>query len=1198
MAVAKRAPDKFRSLSPRPGQLVIAILTILSLLPITWALAFPEPNNRALCPPDREAPPRLAPESEIQAPASSTTPTVQILNPLSGAKVSDKYDGTDRRYHITAVAVGVPSEAVLEAVIQRGLNSEVVLGTLCPVEGTRDTFEGFWDIPDAFPEGTADFIVNAFDRAGDGAQVIATDKVAITVQHLGGAASDDVRLLWPPNDGPLGFFRNKAGEWRLSIQARTSTASGTPAIRYSTSPLGAEPAYRECATLRNTFVNRASDTTTLFEFSCRLAAGDRPSAVTGIAAIAQTGTESSDAHRVHPFLQKSSDMKVNLEGIFKALSVQQQLSPPANYPSNRRRLAGAECLQFVAIVTDQFARPVSGANVDVELRGPTETASFGPAVTGSGTTGTQNGAGAASAPDRASATEPTVNCSGQQALGPTDLKQGRTVVADGPDAKAIESVDGTNDAGRWGFQIYSAEPGFSKLRAWVDEEPLASETSDRVPDDDRFTDGEEAAGVSQAQWLEGPLQLDITPRDEFVSIGTCRIYRVEAVAGRAPISGFNIDLHIRIPDPTLKLCGGGEEILTFADSNHPDGHTHAPAPQGATGAVATICPTGAYPCHHLEGTTDEEGQLVFGLTSSIAGRSSVLAWADGEPGQDNDLQSSKPAFTLVTEWVDGSLDSSIRLLAPSDDLAATGNGLQKVSADSFRIVGRVGSPDAVKRVTIEVSRAPSVDRVVVGEATRIGNSNFYEFVWDLNRALSSYQSGDPSESPSPSPSGSPSPSVPVGAPVKPGVPDGTYTITARVDNTRSDSHALEVNRSLNPPDDTAAPLESATITSPKNGGVLGFVDGTTKISGVATAGAEGVDIFYTTVGLTEKPVWNRCGHRLFPGTATGPQAFTDGMCSLVGAGKPAKVTGLAVVPFNCNIPTPGCANPSPAPIGGISGAALPRGNQGALGAGDTIAVIGCEGSPCLVMRPSDWNATIESCVPLSVHVAQQAQPAKNQRVGLEFRGPSDRIRFCDPIELDDAWLGSPEFVEADPFGPDLHSIAGLTDDSGEFHFGVRSEDSNFASIFSAVEGASSIVTAWLDDGDLDREEGEQAATSAIHWLLPDRCTVVGTDRADELVGTLGHDKICGLGGDDIIYGLEGNDVVLGGDGNDRIFGQEGRDLLFGESGDDSLIGGPGNDGLDGGPGEDRCNPGAGKKNDVSNCETVIEPKRKRPHNAI
>jgi Ca2+-binding RTX toxin-like protein len=104
------------------------------------------------------------------------------------------------------------------------------------------------------------------------------------------------------------------------------------------------------------------------------------------------------------------------------------------------------------------------------------------------------------------------------------------------------------------------------------------------------------------------------------------------------------------------------------------------------------------------------------------------------------------------------------------------------------------------------------------------------------------------------------------------------------------------------------------------------------------------------------------------------------------------------------------------------------------------------------------------------------------------------------------------------------------------------------------------------------------AAAAKPRCFGERATIVGTDRADELVGTSGRDVIVGLGGADTIEGLKGKDIICGGPGADRILGGKGLDLMFGDQGDDRLIGGkgtynqivpgPGDDFVDGG-----SNPG-------------------------
>jgi len=76
-----------------------------------------------------------------------------------------------------------------------------------------------------------------------------------------------------------------------------------------------------------------------------------------------------------------------------------------------------------------------------------------------------------------------------------------------------------------------------------------------------------------------------------------------------------------------------------------------------------------------------------------------------------------------------------------------------------------------------------------------------------------------------------------------------------------------------------------------------------------------------------------------------------------------------------------------------------------------------------------------------------------------------------------------------------------------------------------------------------------------------RCTISGTEAADELVGTDRKDVICGRGGDDLIRAGAGNDVLRGAAGADELHGDDGRDVL---------IGGTEVDALDGGTGTNRC----------------------------
>lgn len=101
------------------------------------------------------------------------------------------------------------------------------------------------------------------------------------------------------------------------------------------------------------------------------------------------------------------------------------------------------------------------------------------------------------------------------------------------------------------------------------------------------------------------------------------------------------------------------------------------------------------------------------------------------------------------------------------------------------------------------------------------------------------------------------------------------------------------------------------------------------------------------------------------------------------------------------------------------------------------------------------------------------------------------------------------------------------------------------------------------------------------WAPPaPACTIMGTNKADNLKGTSGADVICGLEGDDTIHGNGGNDTVVGGPGNDKLYGDAGDDTILGEDGNDTLTGGAGKDSFSGGEGADTLNAKDGVKGEL------------------
>jgi TolB protein len=120
---------------------------------------------------------------------------------------------------------------------------------------------------------------------------------------------------------------------------------------------------------------------------------------------------------------------------------------------------------------------------------------------------------------------------------------------------------------------------------------------------------------------------------------------------------------------------------------------------------------------------------------------------------------------------------------------------------------------------------------------------------------------------------------------------------------------------------------------------------------------------------------------------------------------------------------------------------------------------------------------------------------------------------------------------------------------------------------SDADGYFQVYVSLLDGTGARRLTGPPRAFASTG----DRCTIVGTPRADVLTGTSRGDVICGLGGDDRIDGAGADDIVDGGPGADRITGGRDEDMLLGGTGADLLFASDSRrDHVDGGRGRDRA----------------------------
>lgn len=1064
---------------------------------------------------------------------------VQVLSPPSvpgtaTPKMSNRPNGTEIAAHVTAVISRAPEGTEVEAFVEPSGGTRRSIGNMNQVSGSSDTWMLPWTIPAAFEKGNATISIEA--KGPDGHDV-GKDSVGVSLQHkddpqsavppsVSGArpAAETAAITWPTQGGPLGFYKAPGGRWETVITGILSTganASDSFDLYYSVTPIGVDPVFTGCTQgSKATTPNDDEEALRPFQGRCRLAEDDTPSRVTAVAAIPRRNdpsatslsgspaTQAATAHRVAPFIQVAGDMNVELTEVTPT-----NLS--ANQPSGKRRLAGNGCLDVTARVTDQFGQPVQGANIDAQVIGPTGAVAFG-----SGGSSFRVPAGI---PE-----EDASNCSGG-----TAQKQGRATFEDGRVMKRIESVEGSGlpggGIGEWRMRVFTpAEAfGFSDLFVWVDEEPRHDETGD-PEHGNNVLDGGEPSAALRLQWLERAAALTITPANDSFPTDSCARHIITAAGGRSLMRGVNVDLHLRGPRAEQLFC----KVPGVADLRVPDRGDHgteeAPSEDTHPANTRNVCPGEGQPCLHREGETDSQGRLIVGLSSNAAGTTTIRAWLDGEAGHDDDLDNvAALAADASTSWIKSDGDVKLAFANPSSHLGSRGVG---AGQETYLISLTADAPYQVKAIDLEVAQGDN--RVELGRAEQVAGSGTYQFLWDLEQG-------------------------PFPGAEEPGpVPDGSYTIRARIPGTSIsvDSPALTVKRVGTP--FTDPPWQWARIEAPGNGRSAIFdPDGKVAVTGVASAGTEAVDLYYSRglPGRDRQGTWTSCGPEVvLSGTGTEEQTF-EAACTLASGHRFDQVTAIAAVPYNCAVD--GCVAATGRRVGG--------GAQG----GSAVAVTGCASSPCVTVTPGRWQTKVGRCVAAFVDaVDTTGQPLSGRSVEVTAEGPGNKVSFCNP----DA-KGNPS-----DGGSRRATMTGTTDSDGYLSFGVVSHDASFKDIFSAIEhGVTTVSARLVGDG------GSEVTSGEVHWSLPGRCTLIGTPGDDVLVASSFPSKICGLGGNDVIYGLDGltgNDTILGGPGNDIIFAQRGNDTVKGGHGNDSILGGPGDDRLYGQAGTDEIFGEAG--NDI------------------
>lgn len=1108
---------------------------------------------------------------------------------ISNPKVSDKFDGIDTAYHVVAVAKDPPPTALVEAYYQPVTGNEVTIGQMTPVPGAPDTFEFFWDIPSSIPNADRGFvIVRLYEETPTGFEQLSEHSVQVRIMtgpiiYSGGnaaSAAETVELTWPAQNGVLGFFKGAAAgsQWRAVLDGTASVftpqnrpqnpnehgSNGTNRVElfYSKTKPGLEPEFVFCGSGSLDGIDDRGFQT--WQAECALATADRPSQVTAVAAVAMEdqddsgegeplySQEAADVHVLQPYLQRVEDMTVDVR-------------TSTSSDSGRRRHAvlgtssNLACIAYEVRVTDVLDRPVEGANVDIHLRGPGDQVQFGTDTgTGIATSGKQK-------PQKGHSTEAGRNCSAAS----NTAEQGDHNVPGGDDVKHVESTEGTGSGGggttfgEWMFQLWSSAAGDTEITAWVDEEPVATESQKREADDD-ILEPTEASDTNFAQWLASAPALTIDPLGATAAAGECQRFIVRARVGTRAVRGANVDVHATGPSDDLDFCDPG------------DGST-VNAPQGGTGHNAEdareVAHAGQPPvAQHTEGETNDAGNLVVGVISPIAGDTTLTAWYDGgEAPFDNDNQDAGEATATATvNWIVSTGDAAISFLNPSPYGDAGTNVAKTRDVDeAYHLVARVSS---LQPVAVEFFyRSGSDPLVKIADATRVGQSDAYEAYWPV------------------------------------GVADGSYTLVARIAGTTiAAEQAVTVNNSPTATDPRDVPFETLEITAPLDGARATFTKGKVVVRGVTSAGAEGVDLFYTKAGPLATPAsaaWISCGFApLASGSA--PKEFT-GECQLQGSDQPALVTGVAALPYDCV--QAGCnAAPGAAPGGGR--------NPGARDSGDAHRVIGAEASPLLRVEPAETAGPIETCQKFVVTLQDQTgQPIPSQNLDAHLVGPGGGGNFCAPEDQ----TGTPRRAPND--GGHLtdgnETDEGYHDEGGSAVRHTEAESTGNGRFVFGIESATagdSQVIVWLDENDNDlQDQGETTDSSIMHWEDESACDITGTDGPDELEGSDASETICGFGGDDVIRGGggdddiaggAGNDALRGGGGSDRVRGGAGNDKVFGGAGDDDLAGGgggdtvkghgsndrlrgnKGNDTLIGGRGRDDCGGGTGRDR-LRGCES-------------
>ena len=982
----------------------------------------------------------LMPTARVAAQEAPAEPaTIHLLNPSaaydpsggsSPPAVSDKPDGVANAYHVVAWTEGAPTGARVEASVTSG-GSVHPIGGLVRV-GQSAMWETLWDIPEGLAQGPATISIRLLEPSETGFNELARDEVEVRLRHKGTGSpgledqgpDEAVSLRWPLPNGRLGFFKPSGGKWHGAVDLAVSAGAERVDVFYSVSEPGTEPLYKFCG---NAAVTPGA--VPLFvRADCGLLEEDLPSDVTAVGALARLSTDPTGVVDPEAFSQESADVNVAAGYVQKRNDMRLNLLPFG-------RALQEQCVTFVVGVSDGFSRPVQGVNLDVHLEGPAA-ASFAVASQSSG----------GRAPDSEGHTPvPAVNFAGtesgeQGSHGDPPPSEGEPeegepeegepeegepeegepeegepapegeAGAEGVAPRHRESTDGSGlsggdgvGPGGWRFDLYSAEAGIADLTVWID----GGRPGQR---DDDVLGRSEPLASARAQWFSEAPTLRVTPLAGSGMVGDCRAFVASVRAGGVPVPGINVDIHATGPAPDVDFCtpSFGSVLrapLPLAGADEP--HSHETD-------VESFHPTAEAPAvQHTEASASEQGIVVFGLSSPVPGDASIVAWADGEVGTDNDVQgSSEPTGVAALSWAGSTGDVELSFIDPSDyggvGSPGIGTGTQLPEGRPISINVRGDVPSLIPGVEILISSDGGETFRALGVADRVGNSNNYTLEWIVD------------------------------------VPRGPHRLRAQVFGT---DVVEDIGVRVGPPqqalETSVVPLEYLSLESPDTVTGTVFIEGKTKVTGQASPGAEGVDLFYTTKSAKDTPQaadWLFCGYIDLDGTGTELQPF-EGECTLRPNDRPWEVTGIGAVSVDCTLQD-GC-DPDPAAAGGVQG----RGAQ--KESGDAVTVRGRFTESVVHVR-GPRRGRVDRCRRFVVGVSTlDRYPVPGDDLDLAIlRGAAS---FCNLPGADYGWSGSSTHIET------------TVPIQGKIAFGLR----------SPTAGRSSMV-GWVDlDGD-DRRGEEEA----------------------------------------------------------------------------------------------------------------------------